>query len=833
MMGLAGRSRAVLGALTALMALLAAAAGSATAADRHDPGEESGELAEAVNWFSAPRTAPNDYVPGAAFPAAVKYAAGVATVDKTAWQELGPYKYLPDNRNYISQPFSNSGSGSGYNSGRMTAVAVAPDGAVFAGGAGGGVWRSTDSAHQSWTPLFDNQATTAIGALAVEGTARSYTVYAGTGEANFNQDAYAGIGILKSTDRGATWTRMGGDELQGATIYKIEPNGARGVLAATNRGLFRWSGTSWQRVLGEDNGGLRNLQALNSVTDVAVRPSTGGQEVVAVRGWRAGAATNGLYVSRDGGSTFTGPLNPQGYVPAKAQGRTTIAYSADGKRLYAMVQDANAFNTGAGNTILEGIYSSHDDVNGPFTQIASPANLQNSGSAMKPGDIGPGYQPGVQAWYNQFLVVDPQNPEHLYAGLEEVYESVDGGHSWIAAAPYWNLTLKCFDLAAADFGGCPNTVHSDQHAATVVDGRLWVGNDGGIFSRPTTVSTAGGGWQDHNARLGTLQFYYASSGRIPATGTTAYWGGLQDNGTAKLIPSADTFNPTEASQPFGGDGGATVVDPSNADKVLTEYVDLDIATTTDGGRNWVDIAPGDPSPLFIAPFTTDRNKVGDVYAGGEFLWKSTKGFGTRSTDWARVADTGAGHSISALDVVDGKGLAAWCGPCQPGYLSEAGFNRGFIANAGGGWKALSAPAGVPLRYTNGVTVTQADQNGLTAYVAFGGYVRHWFIGPDDVDPGVGHVYKVTVTPAGEATWTDVTGDLVDAPANDVISVGGRLVVATDVGVFTQGAQAGTWKRVGTGLPNTIVDDLSITPNGDILAATHGRGLWLIAPGALS
>src|SRR5215218_7004303 len=232
----------------------------------------------------------------------------------------------------------------------------------------------------------------------------------------------------------------------------------------------------------------------------------------------------------------------------------------------------------------------------PFNQIASPGKLQSSGSAQNPGKIGREYKPGVQAWYNQFLVVDPANPKHLYAGLEEVYETTDGGSNWVTAAPYWNLTLSCFDLARADYGGCPNTTHSDQHAATVANGTLWVGNDGGVFSRPTSKSTAGGGWTDHNSRLGTLQYYYADSGRDPMSGRTVFWGGLQDNGTSKLISGSDPFHPLEASQPFGGDGGDTIVDHANADQVMTEYTSLSPAVSTNGGAEWTDATPGDPSP---------------------------------------------------------------------------------------------------------------------------------------------------------------------------------------------------------------------------------------------
>jgi hypothetical protein len=822
----------VLATLALIFVMSAAGAGS----DEHGKvGDESLELAESLAAFVGPRAAPATTINPNAFAAAVTIADSVPSIDSTPWRELGPYSYFADDRRYIDPLFSNSGSGAGFNTGRLTGVAVAPNGDVYVAGAGGGIWRSTDSAHQSWTPVFDDQPTTAEGAVAVVGgSGNSYTVYAGTGEPTINLDSYAGIGILASTDRGQTWHRVGGNELVGAAIFKIVPAPGGVLYAATSHGLYRLAaGASvWQQVIGDadTNQGTPNAQVLNLVSDVAVRPGTNGTEVVAIRGWRAGAATNGLYVSTDSGLTFKGPLQPQGYLPLNAQGRGSLAYSADGKKLYVMVESPLAFNQGQA-TGLAGIYLSTRDVDGPFNQIASPSVLMNSGSAQKPGSIGTGYKPGVQAWYNQFLVVDPASADHLYVGLEEVYESTDAGKSWVTAAPYWNLTLKCFDLSATDFGGCPNTAHSDQHAAAIANGTVWIGNDGGVFSRPTSVHTAGGSWTDHNKNLGTLQYYYADSGVDPGSGKTVLWGGLQDNGTSKLIEGSDTLHPQEASEPFGGDGGATIVDTTNANNVLTEYTSLSPAISNDGGRTWRDITPGDPNPLFIAPVVQDETVASGIYGGGEYLWRSTKGFATVASDWSAVFDTGPGHSISAIDLAGGQGYAAWCGPCWPGYVSETGFSRGLITNVGGSWHQIdltAVPAGcdaVPNRYLTGVAVDPA--NAQHAYISVSGYARHWMVGPDD--PGAGHVFQ---TSDGGHCWHDLSGSLVDAPANDVAIVGSHLVVADDVGVFASTLTGGTWKRVGTGLPHTIVVDLNTTPDGRLLAATHGRGLWAIPLAAL-
>lgn len=83
---------------------------------------------------------------------------------------------------------------------------------------------------------------------------------------------------------------------------------------------------------------------------------------------------------------------------------------------------------------------------------------------------------------------------------------------------------------------------------------------------------------------------------------------------------------------------------------------------------------------------------------------------------------------------------------------------------------------------------------------------------------------------GGQTWTDISGNLPDVPGDALVLSHGKLALGTDIGVFT--AQAGqgagtTWSRLGSGLPNVVVDDLTSGPDGFIYAATHGRGVWRI------
>jgi len=128
---------------------------------------------------------------------------------------------------------------------------------------------------------------------------------------------------------------------------------------------------------------------------------------------------------------------------------------------------------------------------------------------------------------------------------------------------------------------------------------------------------------------------------------------------------------------------------------------------------------------------------------------------------------------------------------------------------------------LPLRYVSALTVDPSDAKHV--YAVFAGFSRHWV-----PNAGVGHVFETT---DGGENWTNISGNLPDAPGDDLLIVNQKLVLATDVGVFTASTTAPTaWSRYGSGLPNSAVYDLSLgqANGGYIIAATHGRGLWKIA-----
>ncbi|HEX4702903.1 MAG TPA: hypothetical protein VH352_12295, partial [Pseudonocardiaceae bacterium] len=732
-----------------------------------------------------------------------------------------------------SDPFwGNQGAGFSLVGGRVTALATTADGTWFAGAAGGGVWKSTDQG-QNWTPVFDSMPTLSVGALAVDPVGGA--LWVGTGEANVSQDSYAGTGVYQSANDGASFQRVGDDPsgnnpLVSHTVFRITFDPSGNAYAATDNGLFRYSAStrSWTEVL-DPAGPNDNPPYDQQVTDVAVVPGSNGADVIAAIGWHGpgNTANNGFYESTDGGLTFS-RTSPTGDINASDIGRTTFAYSADGSKLYAIVQSPAAQAAG-GESVLQGIFvasGSPASVTGPWTKIGDEGTLAASGSALP---VGSGYGVGVQAWYNQDLAVDPGNHDHVYAGLEEVFESTNAGSSWVTASPYWNYTLTCETTAA----GCPNTTHPDQHAMMIANGKIVLGNDGGVYSRPLSDTQQYGDWTDLNATLRNLQYYDARAGKLGGR-TTVVWGGLQDNGSSLLSTGS-----SQMAEPAGGDGFDVIVDPQNANNLVGEYTDGTMYSSTDGGHSFADfvsptcvaqattgITPRpdcDPAARFVTPVVPDQQNKNVWLIGGRYVWETTAGWHTSCTDsacsWTNVYDTGAGHAVTALSSAGGGNViyAAWAaGGGNPG----ASFASGIATNYGGTWHQVNM-TGLPNRYIAGVTVDPA--NPAHAYAIFNGYSRRFIPGG-----GVGHVFETT---NGGQSWTDISGNLPDIASDALVLSHGKLALGTDAGVFTAAEGRGgatTWFRLGTRLPNAAVDDLTDGHDGYIYAATHGRGVWRIA-----
>jgi hypothetical protein len=828
----AGVAVAGLGMLGALMVVPTAMAGKtpkasprfgevtrghdATAKDEGDDGGESNEILERAAMESYMKTAPAATVPAAAYAAGQAQAAGLAT-HGGSWQALTDKPFLDDPvPGYTDPVWSDFGAGYGLVTGRMTAL-TASGHAIYGGAADGGVWKSTDRGRH-WKFWSNGLPRLSIGALATN--PKDGSVWVGLGEANTNFDSFAALGIYRITRHGHTWHRVGGTGPLSRTVYYIHFDSAGHVYAATSSGLLRHSaspGGPWHVVLKPDPNPHNSPYRTSFITDVTFQPGTGGRVVLANLGWRGGTlpsdlSYNGFYVSKHWGQAGTfHRITPTGDIDVGDIGRTTFA--AGKGRIYAIIESPEMLENpspATGFTNLQGIYVSKSGrPAGPWTLVADAHKLANSGSAEPPLF---GQWPGAQTWYNEYIAVDPHNPLHVYAGLEEVYQSFNGGQTWSTIAPYGDYLLACH---------CPPTAHTDQHAAMIVGHTFYTGSDGGVWRRPLSAHNQAG-WVDLNATLHTIQYYGAGIGRMD--GGDAYWGGLQDNGATLVRPHASLI-----TQGFTGDGGKVIVDPKNANHIVNEYVDMDPALSTDAGKHYREISPAcgaftytpnpcDPEPQFITPLKADVNDPTHWVTGGEFIWDDHAGWNTHCSatacDWKIVHDTHA--STTALGVNGSTIYAGWCAlPCNP--ASGVPFQSGIDTNAGGTWHTVHAP-NLPNRYITGFDVDRNDANHVV--VVFGGFSRRWIPAG-----GVGHVFESW---NGGQTWKNMSGNLPDNPADDVAIVHHRLIVATDLGVFVARDGSHHWARLGHGLPDVATWNLAVSPDRRyVVAATHGRGLFKI------
>ncbi|MCU0256532.1 MAG: hypothetical protein MUF60_07295, partial [Vicinamibacterales bacterium] len=291
--------------------------------------------------------------------------------------------------------------------GRLTRVAgIAGDPRTYyATMATGGVWKSTDGGI-TWAPIFDDQPTMSVGSIAVAPSDPN-VVYVGSGEANIRGNVAPGLGIFKSTDAGKTWTHVWKQAGQIGTMV-VHPRNADVAFAAVlghvfgpnpERGVYRTTdgGRSWQQVLKKD--------ADTGASDVALDPSN--PHVVFAGLWQArrqpwgltsGGPGSGLYVSRDGGDTWTALTG--GGLPEGPWGKVGVAVApSDGRRVYALIEAEKG-----------GLFRSDDG--GRTWALANPNRALRQ-----------------RAWYYSTLVVNPQNANEVWFPQVPLLKSIDGGRT--------------------------------------------------------------------------------------------------------------------------------------------------------------------------------------------------------------------------------------------------------------------------------------------------------------------------------------------------------------------------------------------------------------------
>ncbi len=749
-----------------------------------------------------------------------RLATAPATFTGQSWQPIGPFGIT---HSYYG----------GTNSGRVTGIAVSSltgtADTVYLGAAGGGVWKASfNGTGTSWSTSTDSQPDLAVGAVSVDPYDPSI-VFAGTGESNYCGDCYYGLGIMESTDGGTSWTTVDpGGIFTGLDVSGIAWLGPDTVLAGTTDpavsgggALFMSSdgGATWTSVLGGDIKGL--------AVDTLSSP-----EVVTV-------GVLGVGIEE---ATYTGSTNSIGNFLTLDVGSVSSSTAPDANLDGVAITEAPAANYGS--TVLyvsAHVYGVGDSV---YKSTDGGQQWQALTAAPQFTDSGYAYGDGSnidQGYYDNAIAVDPLDPQIVVAAGEAAVESTDGGASWVNlnGEPFFCAPPQSTGITGCPPSPVPNSFHPDFHALTFdAAGNLYLGNDGGIWELPAAAvqsvdSTTGSlgtvsntAYVNLNTNLDITQFY-ANPAEV-GDGATVL-AGAQDNGTA-LYTGAPAW-----TEVLSGDGGQSAINPldtseqfGQADSSLYWTIH---SWTSDGGP----LDGGTLGGNFVVPMaltaTAATAASPTVYFGGNYLYSAVADpVGVSAGEvlnWGLVAADTNGTPVSAL-ATD-----------QSGNYVYAGFDSGTLMYEGpgsNGFQLLSDPTS-PLApdWVTGIAVDPSDPQDVvvTQSCSNNTYLKtrtQCFAQSVATAP---QVTMVTGVGTANPSFTDVTGNLPPAAAaNAVVDDYGTYIVATDVGVFETGqlnGSATTWAQVGGGLPTVQVLGLTLTSNGTLLAATHGRGVWEITP----
>jgi photosystem II stability/assembly factor-like uncharacterized protein len=661
------------------------------------------------------------------------------------------------------------------------AIDVKKKDTVYIASASGGVWKTTD-AGATFKSIWKNNMPQSMGALVM---ASNGTLYAATGEANPGGGSitYGGRGVYRSTNRGRTWKFAGLRNSIRIGRLAVDPKDPKHVYAAVAGNLFQPGGA---RGLYETrNGGkswFRVLEGANQTTgaiDIAIHPKDSKTVFVAMwdhtrypdRRQYAGLGS-GIYKTTDAGETWT-QLGPANGLPAPHPegGRigVTIAPS-DPDRMYAIYA-----NSAAGS--ISGFYISE---NGGELWTQSPGTADLADSQF------------VYSWWFGRIWVDPKDPMRLFVAGVSLMESIDGGMR---------------------FPITHGSVHADQHAMEWdphKKGRVYLGNDGGFYRSDDegAVNT----WV-HSEYEPTLQFVSVD---VSEQDPSRIVGGLQDNGSVRSWSSIPGKKKVWNGY-YGGDGQRSLINPKDKDNIFGCSQYGACGRSTDGGNSMAGFELLATRFPFLTPLEFDPKDPNVMYAGGDIVNRSTD----NGQNWTPISpDLGGDPGLETNPLYAGHyGVVTslMASPKDPATIL-AGTDNGRVwitHDTGTTWTELQHE-NLPVRWVSRVTMSPTKAG--TAYIAFSGYRQ-----------GDNSAYVVKTTDGGE-TWTNITGNLPKAPVGDVIVVGKKLFLASDVGVFTSSLNGKRWLKVGgKSLPLAPVTDLRyIAKNKRVYAATFGRGIYSVS-----
>ena len=704
-------------------------------------------------------------------------------------------------------------------SGRITDVAVvAPKGrnyTIYAASASGGVWQ-TDNEGTTWTPIFSQAASTAIGDIALDPT-NPRVLWVGTGEANIFRSSQAGCGIYKTEDAGRTWKPMGLADTNTIARVVVNPKNPAVVYVAASghewttnpeRGVYKTAngGESWEKVLFIDD----KTGAIDLVMDPA------DPETLYAATWQrtrlkwndprnfAGYSGSGIYKTTDGGRTWQ-PMNG-GLPEARFRGRIGLDLCRSKPNvLYALVDNyeisrqptaeeaADSYGLPSSGYIKGATVYRSDDSGASWTQVSGLTPEQKTFMENHSNTYG---------WVFGQIRVDPNDENTVYIMGLPFSVSTDGGKT---------------------FRRLPGP-GVDHHA-------LWIDPDNSNyllkgFDQGLAVSyDKGRNWRYFQSQIPVCQFFdvaydMASPFRV--------YGSMQDHGSFRgvvdLGRGRSSIPAGEFERAPGGEGSSHAIDPENPDIVYSSgfYGTLTRTDLGKPGREGSKVIlpatyPGEP-PLrgqWLAPTILSPHGPEIVYHGMQYVLRSLN----RGDTFEKISpDLTFGTATDSGDIPYHTVFTISESPIMYG-LVYAGTDdgRAWVTRDGGkAWQDV----GTSLPYRKWISRLAASAFDLgTVYMTQNGKRD------DDFTP---YVWKST--DFGK-TWTDIAKGIPVGPVNvireDPVNKN-ILYVGTDMGVYVTLDAGKTWMALGAGLPSCYVHDLIIHPRDNVIViATHGRGMWAL------